>query len=126
MLVEDEALIAMDLEDVFRDQGYDVTGPFALCRDALAALTAGLPDVAVLDATLRDGPCLDLARELRRLGVPFLIYSGRDAFEEQPQELEGVPWIEKPSSLESVTRVARDLLKTGVEAAAPARSRSQA
>ncbi len=110
MVVEDEALIALDLEDVFRDAAYDVTGPYPSCGDALASLKIALPDVAVLDATLRDGPCLDLARELRRLGVPFLIYSGRDAFEEQPPELEGVPWIEKPSRLELVIRTAAELI----------------
>jgi DNA-binding response OmpR family regulator len=43
IIVEDEALIAMSLEDVFEDQGYRVTRPFSSCADALAALATAVP-----------------------------------------------------------------------------------
>ena len=97
MIVEDEALIAFSLEDAFADAGYQVSGPFSTCADGLAALGRAAPDLAILDATLRDGSCLELARELRRRGIPFLIYSGRDAVEEYAPELDGIPWFNKPS-----------------------------
>jgi DNA-binding response OmpR family regulator len=112
MIVEDEALIALSLEDGFCDEGFRVAGPFSSCADALASLDHSVPDLAVLDAMLRDGPCLELARELRHRGVPFLIYSGAEAFKEHAAELEGVPWIEKPSSLDSVMSAARNLLSS--------------
>jgi DNA-binding response OmpR family regulator len=110
MIVEDEALIAMSLEDVFEDQGYRVTGPFSSCADALAALATAAPDIAILDATLKDGSCLELARELRGRDIPFLIYSGRRAIEEHEPELAGTPWIDKPSSPEFVLSRAVKLL----------------
>jgi hypothetical protein len=44
-----------------------------------------------------------------------LIYSGRDAFEEQPPELDGVPWIEKPQAPEAVARSAAELLDRPTE-----------
>jgi DNA-binding response OmpR family regulator len=110
MIVEDEALIAFSLEDDFQDGGYNVIGSFASCADALAALANGQPDVAILDTTLSDGSCLDLARELRRRAVPFLVYSGRNAVEEQASELEGILWIEKPAPAATVVRAARQLL----------------
>ena len=97
MIVEDEALIAMSLEDVFEAQGYRVTGPFSTCADALAALASAAPDIAILDATLKDGSCLELARELRGRDIPFLIYSGRKAIEEHAPELGGIPWVDKPA-----------------------------
>ena len=110
MVVEDEAIIAMSLEDGFTDSGFQVVGPFSACSDALAALETSMPDVAIVDAVLRDGPCLELARELRRRGVPFMIYSGADAFDEHATELDGVPWVEKPSSLDTVLAAAVALL----------------
>jgi DNA-binding response OmpR family regulator len=110
MIVEDEALIAMSLEDLFEDQGYRVTGPFSSCADALAALARAAPDIAILDATLKDGSCLELARELRRREVPFVMYSGRRAIEEHAPELGGVPWIDKPSPPEFVLSRAVKLL----------------
>ena len=102
LIVEDEALIAFGLEDALEDEGFSVAGPFATCAEALTSVQHALPDVAVLDALLRDGPCLELARELRGREVPFLIYSGRDAFAQQPSELDGVLWIEKPAPVERV------------------------
>jgi DNA-binding response OmpR family regulator len=110
MVVEDEAIIAMSLEDGLRDEGFQVVGPFSACATALAALETATPDVAILDAVLSDGPCLELARELRTRGVPFMIYSGADAFDEHAPELDGVPWVEKPSSLDTVLAAALALL----------------
>ena len=111
MIVEDEALIAYSLEDALRDFGMDVAGPFASCAEALACLCGSqVPALAVVDAVLRDGTCLELARELTRRHVPFLIYSGRDAFEEHPPELNGIPWLEKPCPPEAVAKAAARLL----------------
>lgn len=110
MIVEDEAIIAISLEDAFQDEGYEVVGPFSSCADALASLAVAAPELAILDAVLKDGPCLDLARELRRCGVPFMIYSGREAFEDDFPELEGITWVEKPASLETVVRAAEALI----------------
>lgn len=76
MIVEDEPLIALALEEEFIKAIFLVSGPFRTCADALSALNAELPDVAVLDAVLEDGPCHDLALELKRRSVPFLICSG--------------------------------------------------
>jgi DNA-binding response OmpR family regulator len=109
MVVEDEALIAMSLEDGLSDEGYAIAGPFSACADALAFLQSATPDVAILDAVLSDGPCLELARELQRRGVPFLIYSGAEAFAEHSSELSGVQWIEKPSDTRIVVKAAQRL-----------------
>jgi DNA-binding response OmpR family regulator len=115
LIVEDEALIALGLEEAFEDQGLRVAGPFATCSDAMAHLRNAAPAVAVLDAMLRDGPCLELARELRSRKVPFLIYSGRSAFEKHPLELEGVMWIDKPAPVETVVRAVIELLRASAK-----------
>jgi DNA-binding response OmpR family regulator len=76
----------------------------------LSCLANKCPNLAILDVKLRGGSCVELARELRRREVPFMIYSGTDASEERPPELDGIMWVEKPATLESVLRAARRLI----------------
>jgi response regulator RpfG family c-di-GMP phosphodiesterase len=75
LVLEDEAIIALNLQDDLQDAGHEVAGPFATCSAALEWLQTATPDLAILDATLKDGPCREIALELSRCDVPFLIYS---------------------------------------------------
>jgi DNA-binding response OmpR family regulator len=106
LIVEDETMIAMMVEDELVDAGYAVAGPFATCRSALAWLSTNTPNLAVLDMQLQDGSCRDLAVELRRRGIPFVVYSG--SIDTHVTELAGAPWVEKPASgkalLDAVTQ----------------------
>ena len=109
MIVEDEAIIAMGLEDGLADHGYEIAGPFSACADALAYLKTDAPEFAILDAVLTDGPCVVLARELQQRRVPFLIYSGADALKELADEFQEVQWIEKPCDIPTVVNAALSL-----------------
>ena len=55
LVVEDEFLIAMDLEAMLREHGWRVLGPAATVEEALRLLDGGgeTPDVALLDVNLR-------------------------------------------------------------------------
>jgi CheY-like chemotaxis protein len=54
LVVEDEFLIAMDLEAMLRGHGWRVLGPAATVAEALRLLDGGeTPDVALLDVNLR-------------------------------------------------------------------------
>ncbi len=90
LIVEDETMIAMMIEDELVDAGYDVAGPFAAGSGALSLLSTNTPDVAVLDTQLQDG-----SFELRRRGIPFVVYSG--ATNTHMTELAGAPWVAKPA-----------------------------
>ena len=110
MIVEEEPIFAFALEEEFIDAMFLVSGPFGSCAAALSALDSELPDVAVLDSRLEDGPCHELALELKRRGVPFLICSGMPLDETEPKELAGVPRLHKPSPFPEIVRRARELL----------------
>jgi DNA-binding response OmpR family regulator len=97
LVVEDEALIAVALQDDLEDAGYSVAGPFSTCAAALQWLTSEKPAVAVLDAVLKDGPCKDVALRLTSLGVPFVVYSGHPEDLEIIGDLNGAVWVEKPA-----------------------------
>ena len=96
LLLEDEALIVINLQDDLQDAGYEVAGPFVTCAAALEWLGTNTPNTAILDATLKDGPCREVALELSRRDVPFLIYSGHHEDRQLLSEFHHVVWIEKP------------------------------
>jgi DNA-binding NtrC family response regulator len=96
MLLEDEALIAFDLQAELEDAGYSVAGPFATCASALEWLAGNKPDLAVLDTILKDGPCKDVALRLAEQSVPFVVYSGHSDLNTLP-EFNGATWVEKPA-----------------------------
>ncbi len=96
LILEDEALIALTLQDDLQDAGYEVAGPFVTCAAASEWLGTNTPNTAILDATLKDGPCREIALELSRREVPFLIYSGHQENEHLLAEFHHVTRIEKP------------------------------
>lgn len=78
LIVEDEPLILIDLEYAAEDHGcepvcaQDCAEALALIAQHGSALTG-----AILDVSLGTGEtCLPIARELERLGVPFILHSG--------------------------------------------------
>jgi two-component SAPR family response regulator len=76
LVVEDEFLIAMELNDTLRRAGYDVIGPVPDVDAALKLLKAERPDGAVLDVNLAGQWVTPVAEVLRAMFVPFILASG--------------------------------------------------
>ncbi|MDF2975027.1 MAG: response regulator [Microvirga sp.] len=65
LVVEDEILIALELESLLQDLGHDVVGIAASSKDALSLGRDLKPDLAFVDIHLSDGPTgIDVARHL--------------------------------------------------------------
>lgn len=65
LVVEDEILIALELESLLQDLGHDVVGIAASSADALSLGRDLKPDLAFVDIHLSDGPTgVDVARHL--------------------------------------------------------------
>jgi DNA-binding response OmpR family regulator len=110
LVLEDEALIGLNLQDDLQDAGYRVEGPFTTCAAALSWLETATPDTAILDAALKDGPCRAIAQELTRRKVPFLIYSGYHEDRLLLAEFPHVTWIEKPAPCSVLVEACQQLL----------------
>lgn len=110
LLVEDNLIVALTLEDELEREGYWVFGPYSSCADALALLAEQTPDVAILDVELRDGPCTELAEELNRRNVPFIVFSGNVKARNTIQQLDNATWIAKPSPFSAVRRAVEEML----------------
>ena len=76
LVVEDEAIIAIDIADQLEAAGFEVVGPAPSVANALASIKSLGCDVAVLDFNLRDETVEEVARELDARGTPFLFLSG--------------------------------------------------
>lgn len=85
LIVEDEFLIAMDLEMMLRRHGWLILGPAATVAGALRLLQTVQPSVAILDVTLKDGVVSPVAEALQELDVPFIVSSAY----ERPESIGG-------------------------------------
>ena len=99
LLVEDDPLIGHDLKRILVKGGHAVGGPFAEVADARGFLNGTGIDAAVLDVNLGDGrTSLDLARELRARGTPFVFLTGYAVQENHFEgDLMDVPRLGKPT-----------------------------
>jgi DNA-binding response OmpR family regulator len=97
LVVEDEFLIAMDLELLLQRDGWRVLGPATTVVGALRLLAGERPDVALLDVNLRGEPVTPVAEALRARGVPFVLASAYDGATQLPAEiLVTAPNVGKP------------------------------
>lgn len=97
MLVEDDALVALDLADLLRELGHDVAGPYSTVRSALAGCRSGAVDFAILDFNLGQETSAPIADELTARGLPFTFVTGyRRA--SLPDAYRDAPLLSKPVS----------------------------
>jgi CheY-like chemotaxis protein len=95
-VVEDELVIAMELEDLLQRLGCVVLGPAPSIAQALQALDRERPDVAVLDVNLRGERVTPVAEALTKLGVPFVLVTGYGSERLEDEALRDAPYLRKP------------------------------
>lgn len=112
LVVEDEFLIAMELEGFLRGAGYQVLGPALSVSAALELLQVERPDVAVLDVNLAGERVTPVAQVLRAMCVPFILASGysRADLREDPVLRDAVN-VGKPSRPASLLKELRKALR---------------
>ncbi len=111
LLLEDEPLIAMDLEFNLQDAGFDVVHLMS-CADADRWIDGHSPDVAIVDVELRDGSCHAVVGRLRNAGVPFIVHSGSHPSEHTGTNFEHGSWLMKPSSMRDMISAVRQAIGT--------------
>jgi CheY-like chemotaxis protein len=94
-VVEDEALLAMELEGHLQGLGYTIVGPFGDLARATEACRREAIDVAVLDTNLNGEMVYPLADDLSAHGIPFIFVTGYSA-SNLPERFRGAPRVAKP------------------------------
>lgn len=118
LIVEDEFLIAVDLEDMLSQLGFVVYST----RDTASSLEhirLHRLDAALLDSRLGGLPTSPVADALAKAGVPFMIISGL----ETTARSRGVPLLRKPFSFDQLAFCLTKLLGAQLEPCKAGRAR---
>lgn len=98
LVVEDEMLLALDLQMILEDQGCTVIGPAPNAKRALQLLEDERPDAATLDLNLNGQSSAPVAAALAERSIPFLIISGYNSLHDDEPLLRNAPHVAKPFS----------------------------
>ncbi len=115
LIVEDEFIIADQIENVVLDLGYEVLGPAATVDGALKLLERERPDVALLDANLRGEISAAVAQALSAARIPFCLCSGYRQ-DDLSEKFGRVRTIAKPLNERELTSALKDLCEEAVAA----------
>ncbi len=110
MIVEDEFLVAMDLEDRLRRKGCGAIGRAPREDKALAVLEQSRPDAVVLDLNLDGKLPIDLANTLAARHIPFVVVTGYGNRHLDVPALQEAPRLHKPIKTDELVHALSDLI----------------
>lgn len=110
LLVEDEMMIAWDIEQTLTHAGLRVLGPAASVGRAMFLIDEERPDVAILDLKLRGELVTPVAKKLRHMGVPFVLATAYNHLREEEAEFIGIQNLGKPVASERCVEVLGEML----------------
>jgi CheY-like chemotaxis protein len=101
LIVEDELLIALELEEVMAELGFDIADLAPGPREAFALAMTNQPDIVVMDVCLDGGrEGIEAGRWLREVcHVPVVFVTGcndRDTLDRIDEQVPGAPVLSKP------------------------------
>jgi DNA-binding response OmpR family regulator len=108
LLLEDQPLIAMDVEELLQQAGFSSILTYSSCAAAREWLQQNEPTFAVIETGLRDGSCEEIACLLVQRGIRFVVHS---ADPDNAGKYKGLSarcsWMEKPCNHEDFLAVVR-------------------
>lgn len=110
LILEDEAIPALDLAMAVEMAGGVVIGPAGTVAAALALLDEEDVAAAILDVHLPDGELTPVAIRLLDQGVPVIVHSGVGAPQALLQRYPDVPVHVKPTSSDRLVDVVEAIL----------------
>ena len=99
LVVEDEALVALDLADIVTRMGATVVATSATEDEAVAAFGRHRPDAVLMDVRLRRGDGISASQRLRAVGPAPIVFvtASTDADTRRRMEaIAGAPIVSKP------------------------------
>ena len=114
LVVDDEALIALELLDIIADRGAEPVGAAASAQDALCVAASEHPDIVLMDIALGVDDGIETARLIRgAYGSAIVFVSGSKDPEtmNRVQEFGAAPFVSKP--------VDENELEAAIQSAAP-------
>ena len=110
LLVEDQMLIAADVESILAEHGLEKVTTAPSVTEALRRLEKLTPDIAILDVNLGSGTSMPVAQELLRRDIPFVFATGYSDRSTIPEHLD-VPVLRKPYESSALIRTISRVLE---------------
>lgn len=103
LIVEDEALLAMQLDALLMDAGHEVVGWAMTAGEAIEIAHHAQPDLAFVDLQLGDGPTgIDVAREIQAIHAAVVVFITANS-KMLPEDFAGaIGVISKPYSMQGI------------------------
>ena len=110
LVVEDEYLLAMEVEELLNTAGWSVAGPAGTLASAVKLARTSAFDAAVLDVNLGGERVDEVAAILSGRGIPFLFMTGYGRDDIPAPYRDNAAHIAKPFRSAKLVDAVRDLL----------------
>ena len=110
LIIEDEFLIALDIESTLRNAGAVSVEMASDVEGALRGIASNVWDAAVADNNLQGCSCQEVVAALIAHHIPFLILTGYDP-RSLPRNIQGAPILAKPFARDTLVASVRDLCR---------------
>src|SRR5262249_35690167 len=105
LIVEDEGLVALQLQADLEQAGHFVVGPARSLAQGLRLAESEAIDAALVDVSLGRGRSAPSAERLLARSVPFAFATGYSDTAMLPQHLRAIPRLSKPYAAGDVKRI---------------------
>jgi len=109
LIVEDELLVALEIERALLSGGFTVAGFAARAEAAIRMVEEHGCEAAVLDLRLADGTSLAIGEMLAKRSIPFVVLTAYSR-EQLPAEMKAVAYLHKPLHGDALVERLRGLL----------------
>jgi two-component system, response regulator PdtaR len=115
LIVEDEFLIALQIEEIVERLGYTVLGPVGSVTKGLDLLRHTAPSAAILDVNLDGVLVTPIAQMCRDRHIPFVLVTGYGRLALDEPLLESAPRLRKPLDEDLIKVFLSDAVGTELE-----------
>jgi len=111
LVVEDDALLLLDLEDVLRAAGAQTVHTCCTIEEAIHCSETESFDAAIIDVRIGSDSIAPIARQLVARGTPFLFYTGQPRSDRIMAECLKCQILSKPAQSAVIVNTLSGLLK---------------
>lgn len=113
LIVEDDALVAMEMEARVSSLGCTVIGPAGTLERARDLIEGSRPDAALLDVNIKGRRVTPIAEILQGEGVPYALVTGYARLPFDEPALQAAPKLSKPISDSELAGLLGQMLDRG-------------
>lgn len=110
LIIEDEPMLAIDIEETLTEAGYVVAGIAGELTKAMALIKDCDYEAAIVDANLAGVSAGPAARSLTARGIPFVVLSGYSEAQ-QSDDFVGARRLQKPCRSSQLIAALKDVVK---------------